>query len=131
MLKKYVAILLLLIANAIILGHNLVPHHHHISLDELAEHHGAGQHQHGGEEEQGLGGLLSHIIHQLDSYTVNKDSNEIFNQQFVSLALVSHMLSLHEDTLPLILHKPQLEHLLYSHVYITSVGLRGPPVLMA
>lgn len=130
MLKRYVAILLLLIANAIVIGHSMVPHHHHESLTDLAEHHGT-SHQHGEEEEQGLGGLLSHIIHQEDGFTVNLDVNKTFAQPFVALVAAICTFSLHTEIPPLILHNPYEEHSSYSSPYYLSASLRGPPAFMA
>lgn len=70
MIRKYIAVFMLLLAQVILLGHSVIPHHHHHThpAGDTTHQHGSHPHQdlpqtghdHG---EQDLGGLFSYLLH--------------------------------------------------------------------
>lgn len=91
MLKKYIAISLLCIANLLLVGHSIVPHHHssilndpitsevhekrhhHHDHDHHHNHHqGQGQGHHG-EQDSDLGDLFAHMQHSTDYLRKDND----------------------------------------------------------
>lgn len=131
MLKKRTAILFLTLAYAILLGHNMIPHHHHDSIEELTEHHNSDHHDHDTDDNL-LGHLLSHIIHSADCFTfpANHNITNTFSKQQLSfVAVLPDNFSLDEFPIPPLPDKPPTEHLLYISPHALPSGLRAPPVV--
>lgn len=129
MLKKKTALLFLTLAYAILLGHNIIPHHHHDNPKKLSENHETDHHDHDTDND-GLSHLLSHLIHSAAGYTfpaTHNITNTFFKQQFSFVAVLPDNYSLDEFLIPPLLHKPPAEHLIYISPHSHPSGLRAPP----
>jgi len=132
MLKKYTALLLMTVAYAILLGHSIIPHHHHDSVHELTEHHQE-HHQHDGEEESnGLSHLFSHFVHSADGFTTTQNNFNIsfLQKQLSVVAVLPNNFYLKTFAFPLLKHKPPTEQLIYISPHFLSSGLRAPPAFI-
>ena len=130
MLKKYTAILMMFTAYAILIGHSIVPHHHHDNEHHLTEHHDTEHHNHDDHEDEGLGNIFSHFIHPDDSFTFTAShsiSNTFSKQLFSFVAVLPDNFALDEFHIPPLLHKPPEEHLICISPHSLSSGLRAPP----
>lgn len=128
MLKKRLAILFVTLAYAVLLGHNIIPHHHHDSAQEIAEHHSS-QHDLEGEND-GLSHMLSHFVHSTDGFTFSPNHNlsSTFSKQKISFVTVlPNNFSFEEFNIPLLLLKQPSEKLIYISPISNSNSLRAPP----
>jgi len=127
MLKKYVAILLLTFATAILLGHNIVPHHHHHLDHEIAHHH----HGHDNHEDEGsndLGDLFSNVLHDSGSIISHNEITPTFAKKLISVvAILPDNLPTVSFTITPLIGKPPAQSHLYTASYSHATGLRGPP----
>lgn len=137
MLKRYLSILMLYFALAIMLGHNLIPHYHHFEHNDKAHHH----HEHEGllrqhDSENGdsdWGHIFSNFQHEicgLNFFISNTavDSHKKKNTQTTNL----HSLTVFfEPSIMDILHKlpPYVSDFCNSHYYL-PYGLRAPPIFI-
>lgn len=119
-------------AYAILLGHSIIPHHHHDTEHDLTEHCQT-EHQHDGDkEDESLKYVLSHFIHSFDGFTTLNKHNITFSKQLVSIvAVLCGNFSLSSFTIPPLLYKPPAEHLIYISPHSLSSGLRAPPAFIA
>ena len=134
MLKKYTAILFLIAACATLLGHSIIPHHHHETEQELAEHFQTNHHNEGDESSRDFSHNLSHFIHSSDSFTTPTVHNigNTFYKQFRSLAAVLPAdFSVDEFLISPSLHKPPAEQFICISPHSLSLGLRAPPAFIA
>lgn len=133
MLKKYTTILLMFTAYAILLGHNIVPHHHDSDHD-LTEHHQTSPHHHDDDhKDKWQGDFFSHFIHSTDGVTFTGSyniSNTLSKQLFSLIAVLPDNFSLDEFLIPPLLHKPPAEHFIYISPHSLSSGLRAPPAFI-
>lgn len=131
MLKKRIAILILTLAYAILLGHNIIPHHHHDHDEHLSEHHGA-DHQHDSDaDNDGVMELFAHCTHTADGFAFTSAHNfsTMFSKlQLTFVALLLDNFAFDEFLIPPLLHKPPAEHLIYISPHSHSSGLRAPPL---
>ncbi|MBP6334667.1 MAG: hypothetical protein KA444_04270 [Bacteroidia bacterium] len=129
MLKRYAPIFLLTLAYAILLGHNIVPHHHHDSKHELTEHHHS-HHQHGEDEGMDLSDLFSHFVHSSDDFMFTAGhsfSNNVSNQMLSFDFILPDEILFTAIFVPLFRHKPPAELPIYYSPHSHSCGLRAPP----
>ncbi|MDZ4844761.1 MAG: hypothetical protein SH857_04340 [Chitinophagales bacterium] len=133
MLKKYTALLFFTIAYALILGHNIIPHHHHDSNHDLAEHQQLHQ-EHDDNHEDGLNHLFAHFVHSGDAFTftTNHNINNVFSKQLFLMAVaLSDNFSLDRfSVLPLVFSPPE-KQVIYISPHSLASGLRAPPAFIA
>ncbi|HKR05162.1 MAG TPA: hypothetical protein VJY62_11065 [Bacteroidia bacterium] len=138
MLKKYTALLFLFIAYAILLGHSIIPHHHHDNHHDLAEHHASNHHHtsshHAGDgDSEDLSHLFSHFVHPADGFTIttNQSISNTFSKQLVLLvAILPADFLLTPCDIPPLFDRPPSEHLNYSFSNTCTFGLRAPPAFI-
>lgn len=116
-------------AYAILLGHNIIPHHHHSTEHELAEHHHT-HHSHDGDEEgKDLSHLFSHFIHSAEGFIFTSSNNITLSKlQLLLVAVLPDNFSLDEFLIPPLLLKQSEEHHVYISPHSHPSGLRAPPV---
>ncbi|HRG69587.1 MAG TPA: hypothetical protein PLS73_12125 [Saprospiraceae bacterium] len=130
MFKKRLAIFFLTLANVVLIGHDLIPHHHHDSLEELLAHHHSEQDQ----TEHGLSHWLSHLMHSSDglAFSANHSIGSSFSKQQHSIpALLPEMNWINLLRIPDSIQKPPEATRLVSSLQCLPSGLRGPPALFS
>lgn len=133
MFKKRLAFFLTAFTYALLLGHNLIPHHHHDIGHELAEHHQA-NHHHDDEredEDEGLGDIFSYFFHPAEGFIFTNAYNisNTFSKQLLSIvAVLPDNFSPDKLLIPPLLCNPPAEQLIYISPHSLSPGLRAPPV---
>lgn len=135
MLKKYTAILLMTVAYAILLGHNVIPHHHHDHHDhDVPEHNHHDQHHGDDTNREDLNHLFSHFTHSADgfNFTTSHNISNIFSKQQLSVvAVLPDNFLISKFIIPPLLYKPPAELLIYISPHSLSLGLRGPPAFIS
>ena len=135
-MKKCTAILLMTVAYAILLGHSIIPHHHHESAHELTEHHKE-HHQHDGDQETNdLSHLFSHFTHSADgfNFTTSNITTNIFSSRYESgsvVAILQGNFLIAKLIIPPLLYKPPAEQLISISPHSLSTGLRAPPAFIS
>ncbi len=153
MLKKYTGLFLLLIAYAILLGHDVIPHHHgEINSHENADdhHHSTIPHHHhehttnsshghdhssndgDDKEASNLGHLFSQFFHAADGITFTSRtfiSNTISKQLSSFDVILPTSFLIEEIDIPPLINKIENDFLLPNHFLIQHFGLRAPPAL--
>lgn len=134
MLKKSVSILMLFSALAVMLGHNLIPHHHHdFEHNELAHHQNDGNHHDNDTEDEsdGWGHFFSHLQHGSDgqTYLTSHSSTNNFSKKishFTAVCLSKYVL---EQVIVEIRQNAPPYNADYSNSqnFLPS-GLRAPPI---
>jgi hypothetical protein len=130
MLKKYLAILMMFTAYAILLGHNIVPHQHHDHDEHFTEDHHTDYHPDDDADDDGLNHLFAHFNHAADGFTFTTSNNigNIFSKlQLTFVALLPDNFLLDEFLIPTLPDKPPKEHLVYISIHSHPSGLRAPP----
>lgn len=132
MSKKATALFFLTIAYAILLGHNVIPHHHHVSEHELSEHHQSNHHhdnKDGDNDDNDINHLLSHFIHAADGFilTKNQNSNHVY---FPLIAILPAYFPINSIFIPPIKPKPNAINVFYLSPHSTPSGLRAPPAFI-
>lgn len=120
------------VAYAILLGHSIIPHHHHDSELELTEHHQTDHHYNegeGSEEGEGLRHILSHFIHSADAFTF-VNTLKISSMFYSVIAILPYNFSFDGLLIPPLLYKPPAEHFIYNSPHSLSSGLRAPPAFI-
>lgn len=146
-MRNFAAILLMSIAYALLLGHSIVPHHHHESPDEIGvKHHHNGHHSQNhshdshnetnssgnaaDQEALNLGHLVMHFFHasdELSLHTLQKITTPIQSQLlFISTNVLSLEAQFKNPDIPkrCFTHKKATEYF-SPHIYVA--GLRAPP----
>ncbi len=135
MLKKYTAILLMFTAYAILLGHSVIPHHHHDTDHDLTEQHHQTEHHHDDDaDSEDLSHLFFHFPHSADGFTciTAHNFNNTFSKRLLSFVVVlPDNFLFHKFIIPPLLYKPPAEHLIYISPHSLSLGLRAPPAFIA
>lgn len=129
MLNKKTAIFFLTVAYAILLLHNIIPHHHHDNIKELTEHHHSDHHDHD-TDHKGLSHLLSHFIHSADSFTFPTNhniTNTFTKQQLSFVAVLPNNFSPDDFLIPPLLNNSYAEQVIYISPHSHPSGLRAPP----
>ncbi len=138
MVKKYFSISVLFIALAILLGHNVFPHHHHnhhCDVDSFeTEHHHSTNHSHGddhhGEEGFNFGHFFAHFEHNDSEISL---LNSLHKDDFLSKQLLHPLAILPNSPLDwcdkiLVSQKIPLYYFdFFSHQYFSPTSLRAPP----
>ena len=133
MLKKYTAILMMTIAYAILLGHSIIPHHHHDSKHDLIDHQYTDHDHHNDADSEDLSHLFAHFAHSADGFiftTAHSITNTFCKQQLSGAALLPDNFHIDKFLIPPLLHKPPAEHLIYISPHSHSKGLRAPPAFI-
>ncbi len=132
MSKKGISLWFLTLAYAILLGHNIIPHHHHENELELTEHHSR-QHQHDGQSiGQEIGHLFSHFLHVDDglTFTANHANSLAYSKQQISFVAVLPFLYAHRELrAPPLWVNPPAERPVIMASNSPPSGLRAPPNL--
>lgn len=138
MIKKYSSILMMFTALAILLGHNLIPHHHHDFDHSTLEHHRHSEdHHHGNEgegdsenEETDFGDLFSNFQHGgngitfLSSHHIN---NLILKQLSPSVAVLNEFFIFQNIVELAKQNSPPYKDVHRNSQYPLPTGLRAPP----
>ncbi len=130
MLKRRTAILFITLAYAILLGHNIIPHHHHDHDDHLTEHHDTDHHHDDDTDTDELNHLFAHFTHVADGFsflTNHNITNTFFKQQLSLVAVLPDIFSPDGFFTAPLLDKPPAEHLVYISPHSHPSGLRAPP----
>jgi hypothetical protein len=151
MLKKCTSFLFMAVSYAILLGHSIVPHHHHdpehkiightqdhhhaAGKDHDGSHHHGASHQHGDNgASEGLGHLFSHFIHPSDGITSSTGQSNTFSfsKQTVT-AVVLMPLDIMPDAceVPPLFDRPPAFHRILQFSFDGAFGLRAPPAFTA
>lgn len=128
MFKKYAIIFLMAIAYGILLGHSIIPHHHHDNSREIAEHH---QTNHG-DGVSDISHLFSHFIHYGDGFistTTNITSDQFFKISYSIIALPPDLFSMEDCSIPAFIFYPPPD-VVYIFRYSFPAGLRAPPAFV-
>jgi hypothetical protein len=139
MLKKFVSILVLFSALALMLGHNFVGHYHHdFEHSEVAHHHNDGHHRDNqvednndsGNESDNWGHLFSGIQHSSDGLTflTSHNSTENFSKQipqFIATQVSNFVLN--QLIVEVRQNAPPYISAYYNSQNILPLGLRAPP----
>ncbi len=134
MFKKQATIIFLTIAYALLLGHNIIPHHHHNNEHDLAEHHQTHHQHHGEEHDNDLGHMFTHSIHPDDDFTISPNHNigKLFSIKLISVvAVLSNKFSFEDFDIPPLLINPYAAQAIYFSPHSLLVALRGPPVFFS
>ncbi len=134
MLKKYIAILFLSISFATLLWHSIIPHHHHDTEQELAEHFETNHHNDSEENSRDFSHHLSHFVHSADDFTIQNthNINNTFSKQFLSLvAVLPYNYFFDELLIPPLLHKSPSGHFIALSPHSHSSDLRAPPAFIS
>lgn len=136
MMKKNTVVLFLILAYAILLGHNIIPHHHYHADHDLTEHHHTDHHDDsdGDEDSDDFNHLFSHFIHSADGFTIannHKRTNTFAKQWILIVAVLPNNFSFGSYTIPPLLDKPPARHLSYISPHSLSSDLRAPPAFIA
>ncbi|OFY86880.1 MAG: hypothetical protein A3F72_00535 [Bacteroidetes bacterium RIFCSPLOWO2_12_FULL_35_15] len=133
MLRKRIALFLLTVAYAILLGHNNVPHHHHDTDHDLTAHHHNDHHDNSDHSSKDFDHLYSHFIHSDIFITANNDNKiNIFSKQlFLKVAVSPTDFFLCDYTIQFLLHKLPEKTFIYISPHSLSSGLRAPPAFIA
>ena len=129
MFRKRSAIMFLMIAYAITLGHSIIPHHHHDSNHHLNEPYQTSHHHHhdGDEEEnKGISHLFSHFVHAADGFTFITQQN-LSTVFFLVIALLPNNFSFDQFFIPPLILIPSTENFNYAFLNACTFGLRAPP----
>jgi hypothetical protein len=138
MLKKICSILLIFSAFAMLLGHNLIGHHHHDKEQIAIDHSHADDHHHDNEndeEENDFDFLhfLSHIPHDSDVVTFLK-GKELGKTQYKQLN-TSALLQTHFTFNPILdierQNAPPFKVVYFNSQHYLPSGLRAPPVFIS
>jgi hypothetical protein len=147
MVKKHFSISLLFIALAILLGHNVFPHHHHNHHNDFdsfeTEHHHSTNHSHGDdhhgndhhrEEGFNIGHLFAHFEH-IDSEIVILNSlhkeDSVSKKKFQPLAILPKSPLVWCDKILVSQKIPLYNFDFCSHQYFSPTSLRAPPIFIA
>ncbi len=112
-------------AAILIVGHNLVPHHHEFEVEAIEHHHH--DHSHG-DEAMDLNDIFAHFIHGNIGYVTLAKSqidSKSFHQFF---AVIPENIYLSEILIPPQEYISPHDLLLSDFLYLLPSGLRGPPL---
>ncbi len=153
MLKKYTGLFFLLIAYAILLGHDVIPHHH----GELNSHQKADKHHHStiphhhhehttnsthghdhssndGDDKEAskLGHLFSQFFHAADGITFTSKahiSNTVSKQLFSFDAILPNSFLVKEIDIPPLIARTKEIVVISNQFSAHQFGLRAPPAI--
>jgi hypothetical protein len=136
MLKRYSIIAFLIFSYTIVLGHSIIPHHHHDedhemehSLPHYDDHHHSDK-DHPDDEDSGLAHDLGNYFHAGETgdfyqqSTNAKISYSTFATAYI-IAAFDFKIEPYEGPPPVVRHSH--EHLPPLQRYLSSKGLRAPP----
>lgn len=131
MLKKYIAISLLFFSTFMLVGHSVIPHHHHDAKDltHQHEHHDSD----GDNEHKGWGHLFSHLNHGGNDlvYTIPHFKSDISVKIFkvFSGTPADNFNLTEQEHVYKRLKIPDKRTFNISSIFLYSSGLRAPPVV--
>lgn len=131
MLRKYSAILFLIVAQLVILGHGIVSHHHHTDIANDGHHNGKSNH-HNNSKETPLELAFSGFIHAGEqvSFTTSSETRIVISKDDVKsikalpvdfIPPVEYIVVYQKHTFP-----PD-RHFVYLPPLLGAYTLRGPP----
>lgn len=130
MLRRYFAILFLIVAQILILGHSIVSHHHHLDIANDGDHQG-NNNQHKDSNETPLEITFSGFIHAGEqiSFTNSSETRIISKDAVKSIkALPIHFNTPVEYIVVYQKHTfPPDRHIIYVPMLPGAYTLRGPP----
>lgn len=130
MLKKKTAILFISLAYAILLGHNIIPHHHHDPKEYFTVHQDTDHHHDVDSDDDGLNHLFFHFTHSVEDFSFTSShniTNTFSKQQLSFITLLHDDLVLDNFVCRAVLDKPPADHLIYISPISHPSGLRAPP----
>ena len=130
--------ILLFIAYAILLGHSIIPHHHHNSVQEAELHHfhePVTQHNNNSGEASGHG-HSPHLVHDADfgkELRTSSKSTINFSKQLISLFKFCPLtFSLTAEANSCLQSRPpDKDFLIYFSPHSLASGLRAPPAFIS
>ena len=133
-MRKHLGLFFLLLAYVILLGHSIIPHHHHESHSEALTHHDIEHVHDDGHGSTDIGHLLSHLMHADEDFTrvIHKVGSQVFNRSTVIIATIvtdAFCFSLFPDTTFQL--KPPDTEVNLSSIYQETSALRGPPSFLS
>jgi hypothetical protein len=135
-LKKYLSILLVLLAYSVVLVHNCLPHHHHIAAESHSQETDNDHHDDDDDEHGLLNHAFAHFQHDqgaemtkmsLERNDINKQPD--FVKKFIPF-ITTFLLKVDYEKRPVFL-PPRHSLFLYSHYSSTADPRRGPPAFTA
>lgn len=137
MFKRYCFLSTMLLALAIMLGHNVIPHHHHEENKELAEHHHSNNHHHDTDHESPIDAPdLEHLLSVLQhtgngvTFLTSYDLSEPEFGKIISAIEVGtgNFYSPHPPSIIRQKSSP-FPPVFRNFQYLLPTGLRAPPAL--
>lgn len=134
MLRRYFAILFLIVAQIVILGHSTVSHHHHIDIANDGHHNGKNN-QHKNSSETPLELAFSGFLHAGEqvSFTNSSETKIVISKDDVKSikALPIHFTAPVEYIVVYQKHTfPPDRHIIYVPILPGAYTLRGPPAFI-
>lgn len=116
------------------LGHNVVPHHHHDVEHHSEHHHSDNHHDHDSEDEESdFGHPFSSLQHSDNGITFlnsHNFSNTLSKQLFSLIALLPQSVTFQNITVLVRQHSPPYKFVYRSSQYLFPTGLRAPPTFL-
>ena len=141
MLKKYAAMLLILIAFGIQFAHSIIPHHNHFdgaahATEHLEHYHGHDHHEHHhhghhpeSDSGEDLSDIFSHYLHVNASFTFQGGEDQAHVP--ATLMTICQYIVVAADTTDVRLHYHPNDDRLIASPSARSIGLRAPPVFFS
>lgn len=131
MFRRNFAIVMLFTALALMLGHNVFPHHHHDSVQQESDHHHShGNHDHDDQEDDDLGHLFSGFLHGINGidFLSSQSTGNTFSKQPIFLVeLLLHPVSFNYTLIQVRQNSPPYKYVYYNPFQLLPSGLRAPP----
>lgn len=131
--KKLLLSIMMISTYGLILGHSIVPHHHHDEVSEVTHHeHHDHEHENDADEHEGLPEFFSHFIHSLYTPTEIYTSQQILNENIVKKETYKFLIAFcywaFLEDIPNSHHPPNKVETYPLQSYLQSLSLRAPPV---
>jgi hypothetical protein len=134
MKRKSLSIFCLLLAYIILLGHNIIPHHHHETHSDVIVHHDT-HHMHDiDQDEQDLGHLFSHFVHPEYAFTtfVHQNTPGLSDLDlFTLIACIPDVLNFSFSASSSIPFRPPIGDNIFNSPLQNAHSLRGPPAFFS
>ena len=133
-MKKSLSIFLNFSAFAILLGHNLIAHHHQETELLSTKHHKTCHHQESQHEDKRIHDLFCHFIHSAEGFVFVKShklDNTFSGHSFSDSVVSSNHILLNEFLKLPLLHRSLAVSFIYISPHSLYLGLRAPPAFIA
>lgn len=136
MFRKNITKVMLFTAFAIMLGHNIFPHHHHDSgqQEELDHHHSHGNHDHDDQEDGDFGHIFSSFLHGSNGidFLSSQSTNHTYSKQpFFLAGVLQHPDSFSYSLVQVRQNSPPYKYIYFDPFQLLPSGLRAPPLSIA